>query len=81
MADKESEEPEEQSGTRYFMTGNQKVCFRCKKPGHFVNQCPEVPKCLICLSSDSKHIQKDCDQIACFICYKKGHHKKFCPNA
>ncbi len=64
------------------------VCYHCRKPGHFVGECPETKldvKCFKCGAVD--HTSKECkaakDEFAfavCFICKGVGHLAKACPD-
>lgn len=74
---------------------NAKVCFRCRKNGHNVQECPEVKQdqeqgtgiCYKCGSTE--HSVKQCKlKIApgyfpyakCYICNETGHLSKQCPD-
>lgn len=72
-----------------------RVCFNCRKPGHCVDECPEVVKdheqgtgiCYKCGSTE--HSVNKCKvrvepgkfpYATCFICKEQGHLSKQCPD-
>jgi len=71
---------------------DKKVCFKCREPGHRLNECPKlsekVGKCFKCGSGE--HTSKTCVSklkgadaykfADCFVCGQKGHLAKACPD-
>ena len=69
-----------------------KVCFKCREPGHRLNECPKlsekIGKCFKCGSGE--HTSKACVSklkgadaykfADCFVCGQKGHLAKACPD-
>ena len=69
-----------------------KVCFKCREPGHRLNECPKlsekIGKCFKCGSAE--HTSKGCVSklkgadaykfADCFVCGQKGHLAKACPD-
>jgi len=71
---------------REYGTGGGLKCYKCKKFGHFGDQCevePDPERCYRCRST--AHIARNCtqdsEQPTCYNCNKMGHILKDCPNA
>lgn len=63
---------------RYFFINTSKICFRCRKPGHFEKTCTEEiakVKCQNCLGDHQTWV---CDSMICFNCFGIGHKKGDC---
>ncbi|XP_069699601.1 transcriptional regulator ATRX homolog [Periplaneta americana] len=71
-----------------------KVCFHCRKAGHFLSECPELGSstesttgiCFKCGSTEHTHFQckvtrsQDFRYAECFICKEQGHIARQCPD-
>lgn len=63
---------------RYFFINTSKICFRCRKPGHFEKTCSEEiakEKCQNCLGDHQTWL---CDSLVCFNCFGIGHKNRDC---
>lgn len=60
-----------------------RVCHRCKLPGHSVKNCPEPDPAIVCRNCGGRgHKAKDCGeprQPRCKMCGEIGHTKRDCP--
>ena len=60
---------------------SQVICYTCRHPGHYVNECPEKKNKGISTRSfvaDKEH-KKDLNHITCFKCKETGHYASECP--
>lgn len=85
-----SETHESTACSKQTITQATKICHFCKKPGHFIAQCPDKNRNFVSPSSSSivcqlcqkvGHVAKQCFTISkCQICNQIGHNSKFCRN-
>lgn len=72
-----------------------RVCLRCRKRGHMVNECPEFvgeygsqQNCICYTCGSTEHKISDCPQVSkddfphatCFVCRRVGHISRQCPD-
>lgn len=68
---------------RYFMDEEDmrkstKVCFRCKKPGHFERNCLEIFQKSRCYFCQKTHASRECNSAVCYNCGVIGHMRSEC---
>ena len=60
---------------------SQVICYTCRHPGHYANECPEKKNKGIATRGyvANKEHRKDLSHVTCFGCKEEGHYRSECP--